>query len=164
MRVSEPNWHEVSLQGDHAAHDVTAQGTYWAVVKPASSTRRAAARALLKFIGLKEGRKRNIRPLSSVCCVQRGLDASGLALCRLLRQMYTSCLDVLVQCREGLCLVLLSLGDRRRCHTFQFSFLLFRTMPIGVQTKLFINNEFVDALSGKTFKTVNPFDESVGAC
>ena len=37
-------------------------------------------------------------------------------------------------------------------------------MPIGVQTKLFINNEFVDALSGKTFKTVNPFDESVGSC
>ena len=34
-------------------------------------------------------------------------------------------------------------------------------MPIGVQTKLFINNEFVDALSGKTFNTINPATEEV---
>lgn len=30
-----------------------------------------------------------------------------------------------------------------------------------LQTKLFINNEFVDALSGKTFPTVNPATEEV---
>lgn len=30
-----------------------------------------------------------------------------------------------------------------------------------LQTKLFINNEFVDAISGKTFATVNPATEEV---
>ena len=30
-----------------------------------------------------------------------------------------------------------------------------------LQTKLFINNEFVDAVSGKTFPTVNPATEEV---
>jgi len=29
------------------------------------------------------------------------------------------------------------------------------------QTKLFINNEFVDALDGATFDVFNPFDNSV---
>ena len=35
------------------------------------------------------------------------------------------------------------------------------TMPIGVQTKLLINNHFVNSVAGKTFKTANPTDESV---
>jgi hypothetical protein len=30
-----------------------------------------------------------------------------------------------------------------------------------LQTKLFINNEFVDAISGKTFPTINPATEEV---
>ena len=30
-----------------------------------------------------------------------------------------------------------------------------------LQTKLFINNEFVDSVSGKTFPTVNPATEEV---
>ena len=34
-------------------------------------------------------------------------------------------------------------------------------MPIGVQTKLLINNHFVNSVAGKTFKTANPSDESV---
>lgn len=37
-------------------------------------------------------------------------------------------------------------------------------MPIDtskIQTKLFINNEFVDSVSGKTFETVNPATEAV---
>lgn len=36
-------------------------------------------------------------------------------------------------------------------------------MVIGVQTKLLINNEWVDSVSGKTFPAINPADESVMA-
>jgi aldehyde dehydrogenase (NAD+) len=34
-------------------------------------------------------------------------------------------------------------------------------MVIGIQTKLLINNEWVDSVSGKTFAAVNPADESI---
>lgn len=34
--------------------------------------------------------------------------------------------------------------------------LMATTAPTPTQTKLFINNQFVDAVSGKTFPTVNP--------
>ena len=46
---------------------------------------------------------------------------------------------------------------KRKTH-FQF----FRRMspkPKVIFTKLFINNEFVDAVSGKTFATIDPSDE-----
>ena len=33
------------------------------------------------------------------------------------------------------------------------------TKPEVLYTKLFINNEFVDAVSGKTFATIDPSDE-----
>ena len=45
VRVSEPNWQDVSAHGDHAAQAVTVQGAYWAAAKLAKSIRRAAVRA-----------------------------------------------------------------------------------------------------------------------
>jgi len=36
-------------------------------------------------------------------------------------------------------------------------------MVVGIQTKLLINNEWVDSVSGKTFPAVNPADETVTA-
>jgi len=35
------------------------------------------------------------------------------------------------------------------------------TMPLGIVTQLFINGEFVNSVSGKTFPSINPADESV---
>jgi hypothetical protein len=35
------------------------------------------------------------------------------------------------------------------------------SMPIGQPTQLFINGEFVNSISGKTFPTVNPATEEV---
>jgi len=34
-------------------------------------------------------------------------------------------------------------------------------MPIGIQTQLFINGEFVNSIGGKTFHTTNPATEEV---